>query len=446
MDHLLCILIDILAELSRFSRPLARLGIGSFDAYRPGGKLKILLAGYNGARNTGSDVRVASIAKQVRELFGDECEITVMALDRDSISSYFDEDVRLFDFTTLYPFALFRACSENHAAILCEGSTLKSTFANALTLFLCEASAVMNGQGKPCIAYGSEVGTMEPFLEKAASRLCRNTHFITRTQDSLDRLRRLGLKGHAGTDAAWSYDGAISAEEADRLLREQGWDGEKPLLGIAVIDPFCWPVRASLARWIRTLISGNHASQYDKWYYYSESAERTEKFEKYIDGIAEGADRFISEQGFFPVILGMERLDEKACRALRAKLPHHAAMLLSGDTTADVMTGVLRRLSALVTSRYHASVLSMEKGCPIVAVSMDERLSGIMKELSLDDKYLLHVSDGDLGRKVHDALAEGYAQREQIEKHIAEMLPEYKDKLSRMGAFMKEYITGALRH
>ena len=35
-------------------------------------KRKILLAGYNGARNTGSDVRVAAIAKQIRELFGKE--------------------------------------------------------------------------------------------------------------------------------------------------------------------------------------------------------------------------------------------------------------------------------------------------------------------------------------------------------------------------------------
>lgn len=38
----------------------------------------------------------------------------------------------------------------------------------------------------------------------------------------------------------------------------------------------------------------------------------------------------------------------------------------------------------------------MEKGCPIVAVSMDERLDGIMQELSLDQKYLLHVTDKDL--------------------------------------------------
>lgn len=88
----------------------------------------------------------------------------------------------------------------------------------------------MASQGKPCLAYGAEVGEMEPFLEKAAVRLCRDTYFITRTENSLAALKKLGLHGHAGTDAAWSYDGAIGTSEAEDLLRRQGWDGVKPLL------------------------------------------------------------------------------------------------------------------------------------------------------------------------------------------------------------------------
>lgn len=54
-------------------------------------------------------------------------------------------------------------------------------------------------------------------------------------------MEKLGLKGHVGTDTAWIYDGAISAKRADKQLVKAGWDGEKPLIGIAVINPFCWP-------------------------------------------------------------------------------------------------------------------------------------------------------------------------------------------------------------
>lgn len=111
------------------------------------------------------------------------------------MEGYFDDDVELLTFSSLFPLDLLRACTTHHAAILCEGSTLKSTFANALTLFMCEAAGVMSGQGKPCIAYGSEVGEMEPFLARAAARLCKDTYFITRTQNSLAALKKLHLRG-----------------------------------------------------------------------------------------------------------------------------------------------------------------------------------------------------------------------------------------------------------
>ncbi|MBQ8052496.1 MAG: hypothetical protein IJ198_01635 [Lachnospiraceae bacterium] len=200
MDLVLAFVVFLMAEAARFAgRPAGR---GDYEEWKPGRKRKILLVGYNGARNTGSDVRVAAIAAQIRELFGkDNVHITVMTLDAASLKGYFDEDVELLPFSSLFPLDLLRACCSHHAAILCEGSTLKSTFANALTLFMGEAAGIMKNQKKPCLAYGSEVGEMEPFLERAVKKLCSDTYFITRTEASYRALKRLGLKGHAGTDA-----------------------------------------------------------------------------------------------------------------------------------------------------------------------------------------------------------------------------------------------------
>ena len=60
--------------------------------------------GYNGARNTGSDVRVAAIARQVKALFGaDKVQLTVMTLNSKSMAGYFDEDVELLEFEALFP-------------------------------------------------------------------------------------------------------------------------------------------------------------------------------------------------------------------------------------------------------------------------------------------------------------------------------------------------------
>ena len=440
MDHVLCFLVYALVGLARFSRFLARLGLGTYEEWKEGEKWKILLVGYNGARNTGSDVRVVAIARQLRELFGeDQVSITVLTMDEKSLEGYFDPGVTLYPFSTVFLLDLYRACCSHHAAILCEGSTLKSTFANALTLFLCEAAGIMSRQGKPCLAYGSEIGQMEPFLERAAKRLCWDTTFIPRTRGSLEALQRLGLSGHAGTDAAWCYDQAISCEEAGQLLMQQGWDGIKPLLGIAVIDPFCWPARASLTRWARGGFGSHLKDQYDKWYFFSTSKRRQAAYETYIREVAKGTSRFLQEQDGYPVVIGMERLDEKACRDLRALLGKEGACFLSGTTPAQVMTGVLRSLSALVTSRYHAAVLSMEHGCPLVGISMDERLDGILRELSLE-RFLLHVDEEDLGEKLYERLSQACLEAGPIRERIRKQVAVYHRTLEEMGAFMKTYI------
>ena len=292
MDRLLTLLIFLLTALSRFAKPLSRWGLGVYEQWQPGQPLKLLLVGYNGARNTGSDVRVAAITEQLYDLFGpEEIELTVMTLDEQAVAGYFDADVKLLPFSSLFPLDLYRACSAHHAALLCEGSTLKSTFANALTLFLCEAAGIMARQGKPCVGYGSEVGEMAPFLRRSAARLCRETYFMTRTRASLARLEELGLRGSAGTDTAWCYHRAICASGAEALLRAQGWDGERPLLGVAVIDPFCWPVRSSLWRWVRGHVTGDLSQQYDKWYFFSDSTRRRADYQRYIRELAAGAER-----------------------------------------------------------------------------------------------------------------------------------------------------------
>lgn len=444
MDRILCLLIELLTALSPLAKPLSRLGLGTYEQWQPGEKIKILLVGYNGARNTGSDVRVAAIARQLCDLLGrDRVAITVMTMDPSTMEGYFDEDVTLLTFSSLFPVDLYRACCRHHGAVLCEGSTLKSTFANALTLFLCEAAGIMSRQGKPCIAYGSEVGEMEPFLRRAAQRLCRDTFFIARNQPSLRRLEALGLHGCGGTDAAWRYDGAISDVQAKKRLMEQGWDGQKPLLGVAVIHPFCWPVRSSLGRWVKGHLTGDLSQQYDKWYFFSDSPQRRWADETYLREMAGGVNAFLHQRDYFPVLIGMERLDETACLALREKLERPSALFLSGTCSAPVMTGILRQLSALVTSRYHAAVLSMEGGCPIVAVSVDERLDSLMEELSFE-RYLLHVSDEGLGAQVTRGLLDACGQEQAIRQHLSQAVAHYRESLDDMGDRMKDYLLEAL--
>ncbi len=65
--------------------------LGENKAWEPGQKLKLLFAGYNGTRNTGSDVRVAEMLRQLRHVLGaDRVDFSVMTQNFDRSRGYFD--------------------------------------------------------------------------------------------------------------------------------------------------------------------------------------------------------------------------------------------------------------------------------------------------------------------------------------------------------------------
>ncbi len=403
--------------------------------------MHILLAGYNGAGNTGSDIRTAEIRRQLEERLGrDQVEISVMTMDKEAIQCYFDENVHLVHTYSIFFWNLFKACCANQAVILCEGSTLKSKFANALTLYSCEAAGIMKNQHKPCIAFGSEAGEMDAFLERTVRRLCSDTYFIARTQNSLDRIFSLGFAGHLGTDAAWKFDSSSYTEWAVNQLKQSGWDGASPLLGIAPINPFWWPVKPSLAKWLKAKITGNHSLQFQLWYFFSWSKQRKQQFEDYLNAIAGAVNEFTAQFPCHIILFGMERLDQDACSKLQAKLEAPASVFLSSDYNGYEMAALLRQLSLLITSRYHAGVVSMEERVPFVAISMDERLDNLMQEMDMCRNQLLHAEDPDLSSKLKNALAFIRAHQKELKDELGPQLVRYQRTLDEMGDFLIKWL------
>lgn len=416
MDEVVAIIVRILARCAGLAHLLPGV---RYAEYVPGEKVRILLVGYNGARNTGSDVRVAALAERLVQAFGyDNVQLSVMSFDPESTAPYFEGTARQFPFSTVFFLPLMKACSEHHVAILCEGSTFKSKFADALTLYSCEAAGVMRTQGKPCIAFGGEIGDMTPNASRAVRDLCRDVRFFARSAASYDAARRLGLKARQGTDTAWTFDSSRGREQAIRLLRDGGWDGKRPLLGIAPVNPFWWPVKPSLWKWARSAFGDDRLLQFQKWYFFSWSADRDRRYQRYLDDMATSTATFARENGYMPVVVGMEKLDEDACMRLAARLGGDVSVLLSRDHDGYMLGEVLRSLSLLVTSRYHAQVLAAKADVPAVSVSMDERLDNLVDELGLPEDLLLHVDQPDLGPRILVALDYARDNRKELSAHL----------------------------
>jgi polysaccharide pyruvyl transferase WcaK-like protein len=68
----------------------------------------------------------------------------------------------------------------------------------------------------------------------------------------------------------------------------------------------------------------------------------------------------------------------------------------SREYNASQMTSILRNLKLLVTSRYHAGVLSLDAAVPQTAIGHDQRLRDLYCDLEIYDEYFLEYTDPKL--------------------------------------------------
>ncbi|MDH5684688.1 MAG: polysaccharide pyruvyl transferase family protein, partial [candidate division WOR-3 bacterium] len=111
----------------------------------------------------------------------------------------------------------------------------------------------------------------------------------------------------------------------------------------------------------------------------------------------------------------------------------------SREYNASQMTVLLRSLELLITSRYHACVLSLAAQIPQVAVGHDLRLKTIYSDLGLKDNFFiepdLHTMFPALTLAIDrlienpeiqkDALKRGYEEHLTSARHNRELLSEF---------------------
>src|SRR5712692_9003859 len=85
-DLLLGLWVSALIEIAKLYRKT-----GAHRSWSPGTKLKLLLMAYNGARNTGEDVRVEEMVRQFRKVLGKEnLDLSVLTFDPERSRGYFE--------------------------------------------------------------------------------------------------------------------------------------------------------------------------------------------------------------------------------------------------------------------------------------------------------------------------------------------------------------------
>jgi polysaccharide pyruvyl transferase WcaK-like protein len=412
--------------------------LGKGKPWQRGEKLKLLFAGYNGTRNMGSDARVEEMLRQIRHILRPEnVDFTVMSQNFKFSQGYFEGTAQVH-LPDIFPPFLANEVPKHHGVVACEGSMFKSKFANALTTMMIGSLGIAAAQNKLSVGYGAEAGHMDPLLAKMCARFCQNSLVITRNEESRTILRELGVPTELGTDTAWTFE-PHPAEYGQKTLRGVGWDGKTPVLVVCPINPFEWPVRASVAKFALHSLTGAYKDSHYRSVYFHNSGPAAERaYQHYLTSIANAVEAFRKQRKVFVILVATERLDARPANCIAEKLGG-VPVLTSEEYNIYELVSVLRACHMMASSRYHGIVTSMPALVPSAGITMDERIRNLMHERGHQD-LLMNVGDADLEPKLLAALEKLATEGERIADGVARTVVRNLRVMARMGVYFEEEV------
>jgi polysaccharide pyruvyl transferase WcaK-like protein len=412
--------------------------MGGGKAWQPDQKLRLLFAGYNGTRNMGSDVRVEEMLRQLRHILGaDRVEFSVMTQSFERSAGYFQDSKQVL-LPQIFPTFLASEVPKHHGVVACEGSMFKSKFANALTTMMIGSLGIAAAQNKLSVGYGAEAGHMDPLVSKMCARYCKQSLIITRNYESRTILRELGVPTELGTDTAWTFE-PLPSEYGQRVLRDVGWDGKARVLVVCPINPFEWPVKASVGKLAARKVAGAYKdSHYRSVYFHNSGPEADRAYEQYLTGIANAVAAFRQRHNVFVVLVATERLDARPAGKISEKLGR-VPVLSSDDYNMYQVVSILRACHMMASSRYHGIVTSMPGLVPSAGITMDERIRNLMRERGHQD-LLMNVDDPDLETRLLAALEHLYTDGVSVAAGIGKTVVKNLKLMARMGVHFEEEV------
>lgn len=373
----------------------------------------VLLMGYNGANNTGSEARLQAIVQEVRKVLGDDIRITIPTICGEKLRRYIKEDpnLKIEDYPTVYFLALRRLVRRHDLILLTEGSCYMDTWSSCLLWAWLWVTHCAARYGKIVAAYAVDSGNLSEFNKKLVRHIASKTDLIiTRTEAAAKRLRNYQVKAPiaASADSAFSF----IPEPAHRDFLARSWpETTEGVVGIAAVDFYLWPV---------VFRPGGKRKNCYRWpYYYSDSRKRRSDRKKLAANYARFADHMIEKHGKPVALICMEELDEALAKQIRSLMQSgsKARVFSSSECNASQITSILRSLDLLVTSRYHAGVLSLDAAVPQTAIGHDQRLRDLYRDLEIYEDYFLEYTDPQLFRLLEersDKLMENPAPQREI--------------------------------
>ena len=398
-------------------------------------KPRILLVGYNGANNTGAEAKLLSVIDEVRSVLGSEAKIIVPSLNEENLRRYLTETPTL-KIEPVRPSVFFwdirKFVKETDLVLIVEGSCYMDTWGSALLWYYLLATRNAHAMKKPCVAYSVDAGTASRFNRWLIRREASKTNLIlARTQKAAERLKdwKVTAPIEVTADNAFSFN----PNPEDEGLLKRVWPEAEHVVGVAAEDIYKWPVV------IRPWGPKKHCYRWP--YYYTHSQASCAKSELLADVLAVQADEIIEDYGKSVALLSMEGLDATFANKIQRLMKHadKTKVFTSSQYNASQMTSILRSLEALVTSRYHAGVLSLANQVPQTAIGHDLRIKDLYGDLGISEFFVDH-EDIDRYKLLSDNVSKLFSDATSIKAKLRQGYEQYREREKRNPAFLKAFL------
>jgi len=339
----------------------------------------VLLVGYNGANNTGSEARLLTIIEDVKSVIGKNTIISIPTLNEKNLRRYLTETstLKIEAIPSIFYFSLKKLVKNHDIIMLVEGSCYMDTWSTVLLRAFLWATSWANEYNKPCVAYAVDSGHLSETNKRRVKKQASKTGLIIiRTKAAADRLKEIGVKApmEVTADIAFCFNPKPGTGNIRNIWPKTK---ERQVVGMALINPYCWPVKFQLI--------GKRKDCYRWPYYFSKSTERKNAAENLSKIFAAKADQLIEKHEKAVALICMESIDETFAKQTFEKIKNKrwVQIFSSNNYNTSQMTLILQNLNYLISMRYHACVLAMAGGVPMIGIAHDLRIPDLFQDMEL---------------------------------------------------------------
>lgn len=313
----------------------------------------ILMSGYYGFDNSGDDAILKAIIKDIKES-DENIDIVVLSKDPEKTENMYGvKAVNRFQFKEV-----FGAVKSTSLLISGGGSLLQDVTSTRSLIYYLAIMTLTKLLGKPVMVYANGIGPIDKKINRILTKLILNrVDLITlRDDDSKEYLKSMGVNNKnivVTADPVFTLE-PVSINRTKEILKKEGIPLEESYIGISI----------------------------RKW---KNDARLIEIMSKTIDYIV---DRYNTKVILIPMhypedlnisLKVMEEVKTKDCFVLRDRY------------NVEEIMGVINKLDLIVAMRLHSLIYAATQEVPIVGLSYDPKVEGILSSLGM--KNMCHVDD-----------------------------------------------------